>query len=110
MHPALDKQFLESVLVDNSKLGRISPFLHVDKNIINWGQAMNIYFLDILTRNHFPEVIGYPEPLHKADRGTKTLLKFAKGIIQSSQQLYKKDPLNMTFRKFRDSLKFDDEE
>jgi len=110
LHPALDKQFLETVLVDNSKLGRISPFLHVDKNIINWGQAMNIYFLDILTRNHFPEVIGYPEPLHKADRGAKTLLKFAKGIIQSSQQLYKKDPLNMTFRKFRDSLKFDDEE
>jgi len=110
LHPALDRQFLDVVLGENSKLGRISPFIHLDKDVINWGQAMNIYFLDVLTRNHFPEVIGYPEPLHKADRGAKTLLRFAKGIIQSSQQLYRKDPLNMTFRKFRDSLKFDDEE
>ncbi|BCS82399.1 hypothetical protein CaldiYA01_23590 [Caldicellulosiruptor diazotrophicus] len=55
-------------------------------------------------------VNSYPEPLHKADRGAKTLLKFAKGIIQSSQHFYRKDPLNMTFMKFRDSLKFDDKE
>lgn len=110
LHPDLDRQFLEEVLMEDNKLGRISPFIHLNKDIINWGQAMNIYFLDVLTRNHFPEVIGYPEPLHKADRGAKTLLKFAKGIIQSSQQLYRKDPLNMTFRKLRDGLEFDDEE
>ncbi len=110
LHPNLDRQFLDVVLLENSKLGRLSPFIHLDKKVINWGQAMNIYFLDVLTRNHFPEVIGYPEPLHKADRGAKTLLRFAKGVIHSSQQLYRKDPLNMTFRKFRDKLEFEDEE
>jgi hypothetical protein len=33
-----------------------------------------VYFvLDILTKNLFPEVVGYPDPLHKADWGAKSL-------------------------------------
>ncbi|WP_039767040.1 hypothetical protein [Caldicellulosiruptor sp. F32] len=109
LHPSLDKNFLENTLIDSPKLGSICPFIHLDKTFTSWGQAMNMYFLSVLTKNHFPEVIGYPEPLHKADRSARTLLRFAKGIIKSSDIEEKRFPLAKPLRKLRDNTDFEDE-
>lgn len=105
-----DRQFLDVVLFENSKLGRLLFFIYFDKKVINWGQVMNIYFLDVFIRNYFLEVIGYLELFYKVDRGVKIFLRFVKGVIYSSQQFYRKDLLNMIFRKFRDKFEFEDEE
>jgi len=57
--------------------------------------------LDTLTRNLFPEVIGYPDALHKADWGAKSLLKSVKPMILNSEYQVKRDPLKKKFRDIR---------
>ncbi|MEL7512622.1 MAG: hypothetical protein AAGM27_10840, partial [Cyanobacteria bacterium J06554_3] len=66
---------------------------------------INMYLLNILTRNHFPEVIGYPDPLHKADWGAKTVAKRIQGIVRSSAYSFRSQPLSRTFRTIRDSFR-----
>ncbi|MFW9876298.1 MAG: hypothetical protein ACFFG0_24645 [Candidatus Thorarchaeota archaeon] len=64
-------------------------------------QEIIILILDILTKNLFPNVIGYPDPLHKADWGAKSLGDKIRPIILSSQSILKKNPLVYTLRQQR---------
>jgi len=57
--------------------------------------------LDTVTKNLFPNVIGYPDPLHKADWGAKSLGDKVRPIILSSQSVLKKNPLILTLRQQR---------
>lgn len=64
-------------------------------------QEIIMLILDILTKNLFPNVIGYPDPLHKADWGAKSLGDKIRPIILSSQYILKKNPLIFTLRQQR---------
>jgi len=72
-----------------------------DNKTDNKLQEIIMLILDILTKNLFPNVIGYPDPLHKADWGAKSLGDKIRPIILSSQSILKKNPLIFTLRQQR---------
>ncbi|WP_457557929.1 hypothetical protein [Candidatus Harpocratesius sp.] len=76
-------------------------FFFEDNSKNNSVQEIIMFLLNILTKNLFPEVIGYPDPLHKADWGAKTLGEKIMPIIRSSQYTLKKNPLIKTLRRLR---------
>jgi len=86
-------------------LGVVEPIVFLDKDKRNGIQDLMMFILDILTRNLYPEVIGYPDPLHKADWGAKSLYKKIKPIIDSSDISLRSNPLHKTLRQLRDELK-----
>lgn len=95
----------ESILIDTRDLGRIEPFAWRDSSHINYGQAVMMYLLSVLTKNHFAEAIGYPDPLHKADWGAKSIGRWVGKTIDSSTKVLSNDPLSDTFRTTRDSAR-----
>lgn len=104
--PNIDKN-IEKVCIDQNKdvLGVVEPIIFLDKNKKNSIQDLMMFILDVLTRNLYPEVIGYPDPLHKADWGAKSLYKKIKPIIDSSDISLRSNPTHKTFRQLRDELK-----
>jgi len=104
--PSIDNN-IEKVVIDQNKrvLGVIEPIVFLNKNERNGVQDLMMYILDILTRNLYPEVIGYPDPLHKADWGAKSLYKKIKPIIDSSDISLRSNPAHKTFRQMRDEIK-----
>jgi len=104
--PSIDKN-TEKVIIDKNKdvLGIIEPIAFLDKDKRNYAQDLMMYILDVLTRNLYPEVIGYPDPLHKADWGAKSLYKKIKPIIDSSDISLRSNPAHKTFRQLRDELR-----
>ncbi|MGC8573809.1 MAG: hypothetical protein ACP5L0_07455 [Caldisphaera sp.] len=111
LFPELDKQsigeFTIPRIVDDipSQIGEVSPILYRDKNELNKGQQIIMYILEILTRNLYPEVIGYPDPLHKADWGAKNLNKKVKGMIKTSGKQFISKPLNLSLRGNRNNYR-----
>ncbi|OLC25264.1 MAG: hypothetical protein AUH71_01415 [Thaumarchaeota archaeon 13_1_40CM_4_48_7] len=86
-------------------LGDVRPMGYQNGTEENLGQDMSTYLLSCLTRNHYPEVIGYPDPLHKADWGAKTLGDQLKRTIRSSEVAFRASPLSRTLRSIRDSYR-----
>jgi len=84
-------------------LGSIDPFVYKDREVANTGQAVMMYLINLVTRNHFPEVIGYPDPLHKADLGAKSVGERVRGIIKSSEIPFRSNPIAKTLRSIRDA-------
>ena len=84
-------------------LGNLRPMGYLSGTDDNLSQDMSMYLLSCLTRNHFPEVIGYPDPLHKADWGAKTLGDQLRRTIRSSEVAFRANPLSRTLRTIRDS-------
>src|SRR5690606_13065552 len=70
--------------IETRELGRVAPFAWRDHDHVNPGQWVMMYLLSVLTRNHFAEAIGYPDPLHKADWGAKTIGRSVGNLIRSS--------------------------
>lgn len=91
------------IVINTPDLGRFSVFAWRDCEHINPGQWVMMYLLSVLTRNHFAEAIGYPDPLHKADWGAKTIGRSVGNTIRSSTQLLAAKPLSRTFRAIRDA-------
>ena len=84
----------------------MDPFiilLYEDKTSQNLGQVINMYLLDIVTKNHFPEVIGYPEPLHRADWGAKSVMRKMKPVLESADLKFITRPLSKTLRQNREA-------
>lgn len=102
--PEWDQDALQQVTIQTPPLGRIQPLCYPTRDAMNVGQMLNMYLLNILTRNHFPEVIGYPDPLHKADWGAKSVGKRIGEIVASSTFAFRSQPLHRTFRDLRDSF------
>lgn len=104
--PIIDKNN-EKISIDENKyrLGIIEPYIFRDKNQKNSMQDLMMHILDNLTQNLYPEIIGYPDPLHKADWGAKSLYKKIKPIIDSSDISLKTDPIHKTLRQLRDEIK-----
>ena len=95
----------EEILIDTPEIGRLSAYSWRNSGRPNPGQAVMMYLLSVLTRNHYAEAIGYPDPLHKADWGAKTVGRGAGQMIVSSAQLLDTNPLARTFRSIRDAAK-----
>ena len=103
--PAWDEDALGHVHFSTSSLGPISLLAYPYQDTPNQAQTIMMYFLSVLTKNHFPEVIGYPDPLHKADWGAKSVGTKARKLIASSEISFRANPLSRTFRTIRDSLR-----
>jgi hypothetical protein len=98
--PKIDQQFIntsENPVITGSKLGKICPIYFGTNKQLNYGQAIEIWLLNVLTRNLFPEVIGYPDPLHKADWGAKSVKRKVDRLIKSSEITFRTKPLQRTF-------------
>ena len=94
-----------SIAIDTADLGRIEPLAWSDSTQHNRGQMVMMYLLSVLTKNHFAEAIGYPDPLHKADWGAKSMGRWVGRTIDSSTTVLKSNPLSATFRATRDSAR-----
>ena len=92
-----------SIPIETNELGRIEPFAWRDSEHANRGQTIMMYLLSVLTKNHFAEAIGYPDPLHKADWGAKSMGRWVGKTIDSSTKVLSSNPLSDTFRTTRDS-------
>lgn len=95
----------DAICIDTQSLGRVEPLAWRDRDHPNRGQTAMIYLLSVLTRNHFAEAIGYPDPLHKADWGAKSVGRWVGKMIDSSTQALSLNPLSSTFRTTRDSAR-----
>ncbi len=104
VYPDWDMEALNRVTIETPELGRIQPLCYPTNSELNVGQMLNMYLLNILTRNHFPEVIGYPDPLHKADWGAKSVGKRIAQIVASSTFSFRSQPIHRTLRDIRDSF------
>jgi len=102
LDPHWDAERCEEVTVSTPELGAIRIFLHRDRSVSNPGQRVAMYFLDTLTRNLFPEAIGYPDPLHKADWGAKTVGRRVAHMIADSEIAFRSNPLMKSLRTTRD--------
>ncbi len=89
------------IVKGDPELGTVAPFLHANNEVENREQEIAIYLLSVLTRNVFPEVIGYPDPLHHADRGAKAVLAMVEPMLRSSESLNRANPLHRTLRQLR---------
>jgi hypothetical protein len=96
---------LAEILIETDELGRVEPFAWRDADHLNRGQTVMMYLLSVLTKNHFAEAIGYPDPLHKADWGAKSMGRWVGKTIESSTRVLSSNPLSDTFRTTRDSAK-----
>jgi hypothetical protein len=104
-YPVWDKAALSDCAIKSDSLGALTPFVYKDCETDNIGQSVMMYLLKTLTRNHFPEVIGYPDPLHKADWGAKSVGRRVRGMIQSSEIPFRAKPIAQTLRAIRDARK-----
>jgi len=105
--PQIDKKEGNELVLDKNKekLGIIKPIAFLNKDVKNNVQNLMVYILNILTKNLYPEVIGYPDPLHKADWGAKSLYKKIKPVIESSNISIRSNPLSKTFRRLREEMR-----
>ncbi len=86
-------------------IGTVEPIVYYDNSTNNMGQDIMMYILEILTRNLYPDVIGYPDPLHKADWGAKSLEKKVRFMINSSDTSMRRKPLVKTLREIREKYR-----
>lgn len=105
VYPEWDRQALERLAIETPALGTVEPLCYPTRDELNLGQLINMYLLNILARNHFPEAIGYPDPLHKADWGARSVGRNIRDIIKSSTFSFRSRPLSRTFRDIRDSFR-----
>jgi len=89
----------------NVNLGKVNPLFFKNCDTENKMQLVCMYLLTELTRNLFPEVIGYPDPLHKADWGAKSMMKKVSKIIESSELSLRINPLKKSFRDLRKEVR-----
>jgi hypothetical protein len=103
--PDIDEPLSKNCDIDApNAFGKIHPFADFFAKDVNNGQSLTMSLLYLLSQNKYPEVIGYPEPLHMADWAAKTFSqKWAQRMIKSSGILLKSGPLARTFREVRDS-------
>jgi hypothetical protein len=104
-YPELDLKYSQTLTIEPPQIGRMDLMLFKNKDIFNLGQIITYFLLEVVTRNHFPEVIGYPDPLHKADLGAKAMRDNVKNLLKSSEWRFRSQPLTDTFRTIRQSFR-----
>ena len=91
--------------IHDPQLGDMSILFYGTNESNNVGQIVTYFLLDLVTRNHFAEVIGYPDPLHKADQGAKSMQNSVKKLLESSELKFRSRPLTNTLREIRESVR-----
>ncbi len=104
-YPGWDDKDSANVTLKTDWLGDIKPLVYDERTGPPRLQTLTMYLLAVLVRNHFPEALGYPDPLHQADWGAKSLKKRVIGLLKSSEWAFKSRPLSKTFREIRDSFR-----
>lgn len=92
-----------TIVKGHTDLGTVAPFVVENGSVANPEQEIIMYLLNQLTRNVFPEIIGYPDPLHLADRGAKSVLRMVEPMLRSSERQQAARPLYHTLRQSRDT-------
>ena len=95
----------DTLEVQDTRLGDMSVMLYPTNRSPNIGQIITYFLLNMVTRNHFAEVIGYPDPLHKADQGAKSMQNNVKKLLESSELKFRSRPLTNTLREIRESMR-----
>lgn len=103
-YPGWDDKESEGWLIDAGRIGKISPLFFSADSKVSSLQYMSQFLLSVLVRNHFPEALGYPDPLHKADWGAKSMERRVKDLIESADIPFKARPLERSMREIRDSF------
>jgi len=103
LDPVLDSTHLNGPDISNPSIGTVNPAYFGTNSTLNVGQDISVWLLKTLTRNLFPEVIGYPDPLHKADLGAKSVKHRVDELIRSSIVPFRARPLSQLFRTTRDA-------
>lgn len=85
-----------------STLGNIKSFFFNEPSRMH---ELSIFLLTILIKNHFPEALGYPDPLHKADLAATSFRKQVSRILKSSSIIDRANPLTQTFRSIRNRMR-----
>ncbi|MYB46959.1 MAG: MarR family transcriptional regulator [Cenarchaeum sp. SB0662_bin_33] len=94
----------DTVQIDDRAVGSMRPLFYPYSSTINKGQLVTYFLLDQVTKNHFAEVIGYPDPLHKADQGAKSMRDNVKKLLESSELKFRSRPLTNTLREIRQEM------
>ncbi len=102
-YPDWDDKDSASLTIQTETFGEIKPLYYDSKNGHSRLQKLSMYLLSVLVRNHFPEALGYPDPLHEADWGAKSLKRRVIGLLDSSEWAYRANPRERTFREIRES-------
>ena len=105
LHPDKKPRTRITIVEGDNNLGTIEPFVQLSNEYINREQELIMYLLSVVTRNVFPEVIGYPDPLHHADRGAKSVLNMVEPMLRSSEWLGRTNPIHRTVRQVREGIK-----
>jgi hypothetical protein len=96
-------------LMDASRRGQqirtrdstVNPIYSTSADADNLGQTVAMLVAYLLTTNCFPEAIGQPDPLHRADQGAKALGNRINELIQQSVARLRNNPLAWSFRDTR---------
>ena len=106
VYPEVDEHFrffhLKDVRILTYRGDIVDPIFYEDRNVNNKIQRILLFLLNVLTRNLFQNVIGYPDPLHKADWGAKSMNRKVRELIKSSEIKFISDPLKKTLRQKRE--------
>jgi hypothetical protein len=86
--------------VNTAFFGQIEPLYFSNRKPPRL-QTLTTYLLSVLVRNHFPEALGYPDPLHQADWGAKSLRDRVISLLDSSEWAFRSRPREKTFRAIR---------
>jgi hypothetical protein len=99
-----DDEDSTSFEIPTDQFGIVNPLYFDGSAKLGRLQKLTMYLLAVLVRNHYPEAIGYPEPLHQADWGAKSMKRRVIGLLESSEWAFRARPLSKTFREIRDRL------
>lgn len=102
-YPYFDSAFRYSEGI-STRDSLIKPLVFLNHDIDNLGQDVAMLVADLLTRNCFPNAIGQPDPLHRADLGAKALGKKINELVKSSISRLHVNPLYRTFRGMREGI------
>ena len=94
----------DTIKIDDRAVGPMRALFYPYGSTINKGQIVTYFLLDQVTKNHFAEVIGYPDPLHKADQGAKSMRDNVRKLLESSELRFRSRPLTNTLREIRQGM------
>jgi hypothetical protein len=85
----------------NTRDSAVQPIYATQAATDNLGQDIAMLVAYLLTRNCFPEAIGQPDPLHRADQGAKALGRRIDELVRRSVTRLCTNPLAWSFRDTR---------
>jgi hypothetical protein len=103
-YPGWDDKDSAAFEITTDQFGKVVPLYFDGSTGPGRLQKLTMYLLTVLVRNHYPEALGYPEPLHQADWGAKSMKRRVLGLLESSEWAFRSRPLSKTFREIRDRL------